>query len=192
MKRYTAIIVLLVLAALAVAALFFFDKNAPLGATAPLATLSGTSSPAGAVQSIGSQQLLANGLAMYSSQPYHFSLEYSSTLSGEGHREQAGGPLAVLIANKDGSQLARVFAVPYGEASVSRARFLTDLPSGVMQNTAAVTVDGVSGTMFNSTDSQLGATIEIWFIHNGILYEVDTYASQAAWLQQIMQSWKFI
>ena len=39
---------------------------------------------------------------------------------------------------------------------------------------------------------KIGHTREVWFIHNGFLYEVTTYKEIDEWLGSIMQTWKFI
>lgn len=38
----------------------------------------------------------------------------------------------------------------------------------------------------------MGDTRELWFIHNGYLYEVATYKTLDAWLAGIMQMWQFV
>lgn len=43
-----------------------------------------------------------------------------------------------------------------------------------------------------SKDAVLGDTREVWFIRNGYLYEVTTLKPLEGWLQDIVQTWKFI
>jgi hypothetical protein len=54
-----------------------------------------------------------------------------------------------------------------------------------------VTIDGVPATMFYGSNSVMGDTREIWFIHDGFLYEVTTYKQLDSWLAPIMQTWHF-
>jgi hypothetical protein len=54
-----------------------------------------------------------------------------------------------------------------------------------------VTIDGVPATMFFGSNSIMGDTREIWFIHGGFLYEVTTYKQLDSWLTPIMQTWQF-
>jgi hypothetical protein len=37
----------------------------------------------------------------------------------------------------------------------------------------------------------VGKTYEVWFVHNGTLYEVATSADRAAALQDILSTWTF-
>jgi hypothetical protein len=41
------------------------------------------------------------------------------------------------------------------------------------------------------TSERLAASREIWFIHDGFLYEVTTYKELDSWLATIMQTWQF-
>ena len=55
-----------------------------------------------------------------------------------------------------------------------------------------VLVDGARGTKFYGYNTTLGDTRELWFIHNGFLYEVTTFKELDEWLGSIIQTWKFI
>ena len=55
-----------------------------------------------------------------------------------------------------------------------------------------VMIDGATAASFYSTDTALGETAEIWFIHGGYLFEVTTLKPLAAWLSEIMSTWQFI
>jgi hypothetical protein len=46
--------------------------------------------------------------------------------------------------------------------------------------------------MFYGSNSVMGDTREIWFIHGGFLYEVTTYKELDSRLVPIMQTWQFI
>jgi hypothetical protein len=45
--------------------------------------------------------------------------------------------------------------------------------------------------MFFGSNSVMGDTREIWFIHGSFLYEVTTYKELDSWLAPIMQTWQF-
>ena len=46
--------------------------------------------------------------------------------------------------------------------------------------------------MFFGSNSIMGDTREVWFVHGGYLFEVNTYKDLDSWLSQIMQTWVFI
>jgi hypothetical protein len=54
-----------------------------------------------------------------------------------------------------------------------------------------VTIDGVPATMFYGSNSIMGDTREIWFIHAGLLFEVTTYKQLDTWLLPILHTWQF-
>ena len=85
-----------------------------------------------------------------------------------------------------------MYVVPYAGAQITKDEFTKDIPSGVIENPTNIVVAGVPATMFLSTDATMGTTREVWFIKDGLLYEVTTYQQLDTWLAQIMQSWKFI
>jgi len=82
--------------------------------------------------------------------------------------------------------------IPYGQRQVSNERFKIDEPSGVRKDATTTIIDGVQGTMFFGSNDVMGDTREVWFIHNGYLYEVTTYKPLGALLSQVMATWKFI
>jgi hypothetical protein len=55
----------------------------------------------------------------------------------------------------------------------------------------AVIIDGVPATAFYGSNSVMGDTREIWFIHGRFLYEVTTTNQLDSWLVPIMQTWQF-
>ena len=122
---------------------------------------------------------------------YKFSLYYPSSLKvteySEGH-----GASDITFEALDYSQGFQVYAMPYDERQGRVKRFKLDEPSGVMHNATATSVGGAQATSFVGYNSTMGTTSEVWFIHNGILYEVATYKELDAWLQPITQSWRFI
>ena len=131
------------------------------------------------------------GYVEYTNTKYGFSF-YHAPESVVKEYDEGGGAMTVTLENFERLRGMQVFIVPYGESTISEERFHKDLPSGVRTNVANATIDGVKAVTFNSQDSFLGDTREIWFIHNGYLYEVTTFAGVANWFTPIIQSWKFL
>lgn len=132
-----------------------------------------------------------HGMSEYRSATYRFSLLYPSNLSVKEY-DEGKGAATITFQNIQTVQGFQIFIVPYASAQVSRARFIQDQPTGVMQSPMHVTIDGTAATSFYSTNPVVGDTAEIWFIRNGYLYEVTAPKSQAAWLSDIMNTWRFI
>ena len=53
------------------------------------------------------------------------------------------------------------------------------------------TVDGVQAVTFHGRGAQIGDTYEVWFIRDGLLYEVSTYKQLEPWLNGILSTWQF-
>jgi hypothetical protein len=84
-----------------------------------------------------------------------------------------------------------VYVTPYSGAQITEQEFKLDEPSGVENQPTHVTIDGVPATAFYGSNSAMGDTREIWFIHGGLLYEVTTDKQLDSWLVPIMQTWQF-
>jgi hypothetical protein len=88
--------------------------------------------------------------------------------------------------------LQKAFVVPYDKPEITRERFLTDDPSGVMDDAQETVVDGTPAKSFFGYNDQMGATREVWFIKNGFLYEVTIYKPLAPWLTDLLPTWHFL
>ena len=131
------------------------------------------------------------GTREYKNDSYLFSLDAQQDLTVS-EQKGAGNSLTVLFGNQSTGQGFQVFVIPYGDAKITPERFKEDEPSGVMNSPANITIDGAAATEFQSTNQAMGATREIWFIHNGLLYEVTAPISLDSWLLNIMKTWKFL
>jgi hypothetical protein len=90
-------------------------------------------------------------------------------------------------------QWFQVFSMPYDEAGpLTEARIRQDVPDITMEHPAPVQVAGVSAISFVQFQTpDVGKTYEVWFVHNGTLYEAATSADRAAALQDILSTWTF-
>jgi hypothetical protein len=48
-------------------------------------------------------------------------------------------------------------------------------------------LDGTSAILFSSRDPSLGETRELWFIRDGLLYQVRMYAEGETWLDPLIR-----
>lgn len=132
-----------------------------------------------------------SGYKEYKNGAYHISLFYPQELKVKEYRGAAGS-MTISFQSTSPVEGFQIFALPYLEPQITPERFKRDEPSGTMDSPQNVTIDGAPATSFYSTDPSLGATAEIWFIHDDFLYEVTTLRPLASWLSGIMQSWEFI
>ena len=131
------------------------------------------------------------GLREYQSERYGFSLFYPEDLAVR-EIDEGGGATTVIFENPQAARGFQIFIVPYEGTLVSEERFLKDAPSGVRESPVDFYLDGVLATAFYGRNNFLGETREIWFIHNGYLYEVTTFKGLGDWFAPIMQTWRFL
>lgn len=171
----------LVLAVLATAAVLwtFLHRAPPLRTPAASATsTAATSNPQ------------PSNTTAYQSQTYQFSLFYPNNLTVS-EQPGASGSMVVLFEDRSSGQGFDVFIDPYLEPKITQATFLMDEPSGVMEDPQNIIVDGAPATTFFSTNQAMGASVEIWLLNNGLLYEITAPQPLASWLLQIMETWQF-
>lgn len=127
----------------------------------------------------------------YTNQQYHFYLSYPARLRM--HSYGGGeGSFTVVFQDTETQKGFQIFVTPYEHSYIDDQRFKKDNPSGVFKNQTDIIIDGERATMFYGIDPVMGETREVWFIHDGFLYEVTTYKTSDDWLAKIMKSWRFI
>lgn len=130
------------------------------------------------------------GWKEYTSSRYRFSLFYPQGLAVQSFNE-GGGAQTVTFQNTTTVEGFQIFIVPYTEPQVTDERFKQDVPSGVRKELTNITIDGATGAAFYSTNTLLGETREVWFVHGGYLYEVTTLKPLGSWLDDILGTWRF-
>lgn len=176
------------LATLAVGVVFVFSRPPQ---KAPDAQAIIVARPAATTTEQTIARMAPEGMREYRNVAYHFSLLYSEELSVAEHKE-GGDAITVTFQTVKKARGFQIFITPYNEPQVSEERFRQDEPSGVRESLTTVAVDGALGAAFYSANSALGATREVWFVHNGFLYEVTTLKPLDDWLDGILQTWQFL
>jgi hypothetical protein len=136
-------------------------------------------------------RLVPEGWSEYNNISYHFSLFYPEELIVK-ERPEKDGASTIVFQNVDKGIGFQIFVLPYREKQISEERFRKDVLSGVRSDIRDVKVDGLDGVTFYSSDFTLGETAEIWFIHEGFLFEVTTIKPLAQWLDDIIKTWLFL
>lgn len=133
---------------------------------------------------------LPDGVRRYKNQYHHFTFVYPAELQVQEYVED-NKDRTIVFETPKGERGFQVYITPYAGASVTREQFLKDQPSGVYKSPKDILIDGVPGTVFYGATGLTGETLEVWFIHDGFLYEVTTYKELDSWLSQIMSTWQF-
>lgn len=184
MKQHGASITGFVVFAILAAAVLYFsaDKNTKTDASADKATTTAQSAQARSVPT---------GWREYRNSAYRFSLLYPAQLTVKEYIE-GGNALTITFQDVKKGEGFQVFVTPYTEQQVSEERFQKDLPSGVRVGMTDLIIDGAIGATFYSTNAVLGETREVWFIHEGFLFEATTLKPLETWLDDILLTWQFL
>lgn len=133
------------------------------------------------------------GYVKYENTLYGFSF-YHAPEAKIREESEGQGSMTIVLENFDKVRGMQIFIVPYSEPTISPERFHADVPSGIRENEEMTTVGvkKIPAVTFTSVDEQLGETRELWFIHNGFLFEVTTFKGVRDWFTPIIQSWRFV
>lgn len=137
-----------------------------------------------------SPPVVPEGHKEYRSADYHFYVYYPGDIPPQESRDP-GFAMTVEFQKEDGDPGFQIYAAPINGTTITEDRFLRDEPSGVRKDTKDVSVDGAAAVAFHGFDPRIGQTYEVWFIKDGLLYEVATYRQLEPWLDQILSTWRF-
>lgn len=96
-------------------------------------------------------------------------------------------------ANPAEKRSFQIFIMPFDEPGpINKERILIDMPNAVIDNPQSISINGIDAFLFFGKDEDLGRTREVWFVNNGYLYQVSSWASFDEELSKIMATFKFI
>lgn len=120
-----------------------------------------------------------------------FSFNYPKSYT-VGEFEEGDGHM-VLLQDPSKNIGLQISVRPFDEdiTALTEARIRQDLPDIAMEGVVAVNIAGVEGLAFKSRGDTFGESVEVWFVSSGKLYQISTYASQAALLERVINSFQF-
>ena len=128
---------------------------------------------------------------LYRSEQYGFSFRYPRGLVYKEFDEGGGAQIIVFQAPGDITTGFQIYITPYTEDTITGERILYDA-SGVISDLMEENIreDFLVATFFSEAPL-LGKTREIWWLHNGYLFELTTYASLDEWIRDIVKTVEF-
>jgi hypothetical protein len=129
----------------------------------------------------------------------NFSLRYPKELAVKEY-DEGDTTYTIVFTGKTNTDIStsstpesfQIFFTPYMDNVITKSRILKDVPSGQFTDPIEVIIgDGTHALAFFSK-TELGETREVWFIHDGYLFEVTAYKELDSWLAEIMKSWQFL
>lgn len=144
--------------------------------------------------SLGEQSVAAATLIdwkTYDDSVYGFSFKYPQEFNVgrflDDYREH------IVVQNADKRQGFQIVISPFDEEiDITRERIKEDIRDISVEDPQPVELGKYGkGLAFLSRNNSFGKSREVWFVFDGNLYQVSTYASLDTLLQAVMNSWQF-
>jgi hypothetical protein len=141
----------------------------------------------------GDTELVGPLSEIYTRSELGFSFHYPRGYAGNEMPHGEGSETVLVEDPAHARQGFQVFTQPYDDAEpITDARIKQDQPDMTTENVAPFDVAGVPGISFVQFQTpDVGKTYEVWFVPDGTLYEVATYAERAALLHDVLSTWTF-
>jgi hypothetical protein len=131
----------------------------------------------------------------YTNPTYGFSFQYPDGLAiGEWTDPADGGDATtVLIQNVPENVFFQIYITPWSdpETPLTAALIEEAAPQLQVHDARPIIVGGVDGIMFSAEAPNQGDSVQVWFVHDGALFEIDTYAEQLPLVSKVLASWTF-
>ncbi|HET8581132.1 MAG TPA: hypothetical protein VFL98_01535 [Candidatus Paceibacterota bacterium] len=141
---------------------------------------------------------LAPGMARFTHPRYAFSLDFPDSLGVTRDKEGNASEIDVFAprdASSTSDERFQLFITPYAQATITQARLAEDIPNGDIRDMQEAVIgigQAIHAAIFQSSDPLTHEqTREVWFIHDGFLFEVTAPFSADSWLASIMQTFRF-
>jgi hypothetical protein len=133
----------------------------------------------------------------YTNSTYHFSLKMPEGYEVQDLPSADGTGETIVLANTAGDGIQIVIS-PFDEDTgggytLTKERILQDVPDLEIQQEQPLDVgDNYHGLAFLSNNPSFGgASREVWFVYQGNLYQISTYARLDDTLKAIFATWQF-
>ncbi|MCF7918065.1 hypothetical protein K9L27_03665 [Candidatus Gracilibacteria bacterium] len=99
---------------------------------------------------------------------------------------------AVLFQNKRTGEGFQVYLTPFEEQIIlTPDRIRQDIPDVVLDHFQEIRISGVLTLFFASQDEVFGDTYEVWFVHQGTLFQITAPSTSVNLLKQILVTFTF-
>lgn len=120
-----------------------------------------------------------------------FSLRYPDGLSVKEY-DEGDGTYTIVFEETEGEKGFQIFVTPYLGDTITQSRIVKDIPHGKFTAPVEIVIGGGMRALAFSSTLSFGQMREVWFIHDGFLYEVTATQELDAWLADIIGTWRFL
>lgn len=128
---------------------------------------------------------------VYNNERYGFQLKYPKGLVLKEFDE--GGDSWTTVFQKPGERVGfQVYITPHPGKTIDGKTILRDVPSGKIDDLKEEYIrPDILAATFWSEAPLTGRNREIWFLHDGYIYEFTAYDAVEGWLREILQTLEF-
>ena len=129
---------------------------------------------------------------MYADAAFHFSFSYPPELRVEAWQDGAARTIRGRNAAKTiGFQIV-IMPIGGNDTAITPSRIARDMPDVAFREPEHVRIPGSGkGLAFYATDRKFGESFQAWFIRDGRLFQISSYAPHAALVRGVLASWTF-
>lgn len=124
------------------------------------------------------------GFTVYENSKYGIAIAHPSLAVQE--YTEAAGSMTITFDDPESSRDFQIFVLPYKETQIALSRIEKDTRGTATEPSEIIIGSGMRALLFESTDSLLGPLREVWFIHNGYLFEVTVPTGNDPWIAEIL------
>ena len=128
----------------------------------------------------------------FNNSKYDFSFKYPDGFNISEFKEGEGD---IVLAQMQGKEIGfQFFIMPFDEPGpITAERIKQDLPDMKINNPQSVIIgkNNIKALIFFTNDSGFGLAREVWFIYQGNLYQVSTYAKLDLFIGQVLSTLSF-
>lgn len=195
-KKALLILFALLIIALIIGAFHYSKKGSLFGANRDSGNDTQELSPLAGRENEYLEQGSRPGFKLYKNSNLNISFEYDEELKISSFEESDIGDVVEIHnpANPDDKRGLELFASAFDEDMeiVTPERIWQDLPDLVINNPQeAIIAGGKQVLIFEGEDEIIGATREVWIIHNQHLFQIVASMEADQWLAEVMKTWKF-
>ena len=141
-------------------------------------------------------QLTSDNSVEYLNTSHSFSFKYPKDMKVENFKESEDSPEVILVQNANEGKGFQIVITPFDEDvgnKLSKERIKLDVPDLLVKDEQSILIgQNGEGLAFLSDNADFGGkSREVWFVFNGFLYQISTYAHLDPILQSVFSTWQF-
>ena len=134
----------------------------------------------------------SNFTGTYTDAAFHFSFNYPPDLRLQSWQDGAATTIRARDAGKRIGFQISIRPIDGTDTAITPSRLARDMPGLSVRKPEAVRIRGAGRALaFYATEHTFGDSFQAWFIRDGHLFQISSYAPHAALIRGVLASWTF-